>query len=121
MRFLVDAQLPRRLARALVAAGHDATHTFELSEGNRSTDRTVAAAADAEDRVLATKDADFRDGHLLRASPRRLLIVATGNIGNDELLELFDATLAIVMSAFDSARLVELGPDGVEIFEEPPS
>jgi hypothetical protein len=47
------------------------------------------------------------------------LVVATGNIGNDELLELFDVNLEILVFAFDSARLVELGRDGLEIFEEP--
>ena len=75
MNFVVDAQLPPRLARALVAAGHDAVPTRDLPEGNRSTDTTVATTADAEDRVLVTKDGDFRDSHRLRASPRRLLIV----------------------------------------------
>jgi hypothetical protein len=29
VKFLVDAQLPPRLARALVAAGHDAVHTLD--------------------------------------------------------------------------------------------
>ena len=29
MKFLVDAQLPRRLARRLQAAGHDAIHTID--------------------------------------------------------------------------------------------
>ena len=86
MKFLVDAQLPPRLVRALVAGGHDAVHTLDLPEGNRSTDRTVAEAADTDDRVLITKDGDFRHSHRLRASPRRLLIVTTGHIGNDELL-----------------------------------
>ena len=66
MKFLVDAQLPPRLARALGAAGHDAVHTLHLSEGNRTKDRAVAEAADAEDRVLVTKDGDFRGGHRLR-------------------------------------------------------
>jgi predicted nuclease of predicted toxin-antitoxin system len=28
MKFVVDAQLPRRLARELAAAGHEVTHTF---------------------------------------------------------------------------------------------
>ena len=85
MKFLVDAQLPPRLARALVAAGHDAVHTRDLPEGNRSKDRAVAEAADADERVLVTKDGDFRDGHRLRGSPRRVLIVTTGNIHNDVL------------------------------------
>jgi predicted nuclease of predicted toxin-antitoxin system len=34
MKFIVDAQLPRRLARELVAAGHDAVHTLYLAKGN---------------------------------------------------------------------------------------
>ena len=29
MKFIVDAQLPRRLARKLIAAGHVAVHTLE--------------------------------------------------------------------------------------------
>lgn len=119
MKFLVDAQLPPRLARALVAAGHDAVHTFDLPAGNRTTDRTVAEAADADDRVLITKDGDFRDSHRLRASPRRLLIVTTGNIGNDELLAIFGRHLGLLVTALESAGMVELGHDSVEVFEEP--
>lgn len=119
MKFLVDAQLPPRLARALVAAGHDAMHTLDLPAGNRSTDRTVAEAADADDRVLITKDGDFRDSHRLRALPRRLLIVTTGNIGNDQLLGLFAVHLSLIVSALESASMVELGADSVEVFEEP--
>jgi predicted nuclease of predicted toxin-antitoxin system len=30
MKFVVDAQLPRRLARELAAAGHDVMHTLDL-------------------------------------------------------------------------------------------
>ena len=35
MKFLVDVQLPRRLARWLQASGHDAIHTRDLPKGNR--------------------------------------------------------------------------------------
>lgn len=48
MKFVVDAQLPTRLARALQAAGHDAVHTSQLPDGNRSTDRQISLLADAE-------------------------------------------------------------------------
>ena len=119
MKFLVDAQLPPRLARALVAAGHDAVHTLNLPEGNRSTDRTVAEAADADDRVLITKDGHFRDSHRLRASPRRQLIVTTGDVGNVELLAIFARHLDLLVTALESAGMVELGHDSVEVFEEP--
>lgn len=110
MRFLVDAQLPARLARFLTSEGHGCRHTSELPDRNRTTDDQIAVLADGEDRVLVTKDRDFRDGHLLRGTPRRLLIVSTGNITNDELLELFAANLATILRSLEDAAFVELGP-----------
>ena len=68
MKFLVDAQLPARLAQSLSSAGHDALHTTELLDGNRTTDGRVAELADDEGRIVVTKDRDFRDGHLLTRS-----------------------------------------------------
>ena len=69
MKFLVDAQLPARLAWFLSNVGHDALHTSELPEGNRTADVRIAELADEESRVVLTKDQDFRDGYLLRGSP----------------------------------------------------
>lgn len=59
MKFLVDAQLPVGLARFLNDAGHDALHTSELPEGNRTTDVRIAEMADGEGRIVVTKDRDF--------------------------------------------------------------
>ena len=98
MRFLVDAQLPARLAELLKGAGHDAIHTRELPNGNRSTDREIAQVADTEGQVVVTKDRDFRDGHLLYRSPRSLVVVATGNITNDALLSLFEMHLRALLN-----------------------
>jgi predicted nuclease of predicted toxin-antitoxin system len=63
VKFLVDAQLPVRLANFLNRAGHQAIHTSDLSNGNASTDAHVVEIADAESRVVITKDRDFRDSH----------------------------------------------------------
>ena len=57
MKFALDAQLPRRLARRLAAAGHDALHCLDLPLGNRTPDEDVAALAANESRVVVTKDA----------------------------------------------------------------
>jgi predicted nuclease of predicted toxin-antitoxin system len=115
VKFLVDAQLPARLARFLNDAGHDALHTSELPDGNRTTDAQIAAVADGEGRVVVTKDRDFRDGHLLSGSPRRLLVVATGNITNAALLALFEVNLGAVVGALGDADFVELGPETMVI------
>lgn len=101
MRFLVDAQLPPRLVRLLSSSGHDALHTSDLSDGNRTTDTRIAERADADDRVVVTKNRDFRDSHLLTSSPQRLLVVATGNITNDALLALFGNHLDAIVTIVD--------------------
>lgn len=113
MKFLIDAQLPARLAEFLTGAGHDAVHTTELPDGNRSTDQQIAELADADGRVVVTKDRDFRDGHLLTRSPQQLLIIATGNITNNALLELFTLHLEAIVASFDQTDLVELSQDAL--------
>ena len=62
MKFLIDAQLPTRLAEFLDRRGHDAIHATELLDGNRSTDRQIAERADADGRVVVTKDRDSGTG-----------------------------------------------------------
>ena len=42
MKFLVDAQLPKRLAEWLNEAGHDTLHTLDLPRGNRTPDAEPA-------------------------------------------------------------------------------
>ncbi len=118
MKFLIDAQLPAKLAGLLSAAGHDVAHTSQLPDGNRTTDTALAALADAEDRVVVTKNRDFRDSHLLRQEPRRLLVVATGNISNHDLLALFTDHLATLVAALGEARFVEIGSTGLVIHDD---
>ena len=120
MRFLIDAQLPARLARTLTAAGHDAIHSVDLRDGNLSTDAQIASVADEQNRVVVTKDRDFRASHLLQGTPRRLLIVATGNISNRDLLALFERHLAALVEALEEVRFVELGPGSLVIHDDRP-
>ena len=47
MNWLVDAQLPSRLARRLRERGEDAIHTLDLPDGNRTTDAVILAVARA--------------------------------------------------------------------------
>ena len=59
MRFIVDAQLPRRFAAWLRDQGHDALHTLDLPDGNRTADAIITALSSRERRIVVTKDADF--------------------------------------------------------------
>ena len=46
MNFLVDAHLPRHLALLLREHGHDAIHTLDLADGNRTTDNRISEISD---------------------------------------------------------------------------
>jgi predicted nuclease of predicted toxin-antitoxin system len=107
MRLLVDAQLPRRLALWLQAAGHDALHTLDLPRGNATTDAELIAFARAENRVVVSKDDDFVQSYWLTNEPR-LLLIATGNIHNLDLEKLIQANLSGIEAAFKNAEFVEL-------------
>lgn len=108
MNFLIDAQLPRRLCNWLAESGSDAIHTLDLPDGNETTDSEICRLARDEQRIVVTKDSDFVQSHLLTGDPPRLLLVATGNISNRELIGLFERNLAYLVEAFESASFVEL-------------
>ena len=60
---------------------------------------------------MITKDVDFRHSHTVSGAPASLLLVSTGNLRNDELIELFGRRLGDIEQAFASASFVELHRD----------
>ncbi|MHA7836572.1 MAG: DUF5615 family PIN-like protein [bacterium] len=117
MKFLLDAKLPPRLAERLRVLGHDVIHTLDLSEGNRTSDREICRIADSEGRVVVTKDRDFVDPAILMGSPARLLLITTGNIGNDDLIELFRSRSTEIESSLRKSRFVEMSRSGLFLHE----
>jgi predicted nuclease of predicted toxin-antitoxin system len=108
MNFLVDAQLPRRLARRLQEAGHDVLHTLDLPAGNRTTDTEINALSLRESRVVITKDTDFVNSYLLVGQPYKLLIVSTGNITNADLEALFVPNIPAIVAALQTNSYLAL-------------
>ncbi len=80
MKFLVDAQLPRRLAHVLHGAGYDTLHTLDLPARNLTTDQEITRIAIAEERIVITKDADFVESFIFQRRPPKLLVITTGNL-----------------------------------------
>ena len=113
MNFLVDAQLPRRIAAWLTAAGCDAIHTLDLPDANRTSDEQVSAFADGQQRAVVTKDADFVDSHLLQGRPSKLLLISTGNISNRELEVLMVPLLPDIIREFQFHSFLEIGRAGL--------
>lgn len=108
MKFLIDAQLPRRLADWLRNAGYEAVHTLELPAGNRTQDHDINALSVVEQWTVVTKDKDFVNSFLVVGKPHRLLLVVTGNISNADLEKLFQSHFETLAQLLESHRFVEL-------------
>src|SRR5712692_2688741 len=108
MKFMIDAQLPRRLAAQFRQAGLEAIHTLDLPDGNRTTDRVINELSLKEQYIVVTKDSDFVESFLLRREPWKLLLISTGNISNASLEALFAATIQRVVEGFDAFDFIEM-------------
>ncbi len=117
MKFLVDAQLPNRLARFLLSAGYETLHTQELPQKNATSDVEINAISLKENRVVITKDRDFWDSFLIRKEPYKLLILTTGNITNAELEVLFLNNLPQLAELFIQHSLIEMSRDAIVVHE----
>ena len=108
MRFLVDAQLPRRLVDRFRDAGHDAIHTKDLPAQNRTEDAEIIQLSMRENYVVITKDQDFVDRMTLNGEPHKLWLISTGNIHNAELEALFIPNIAAAVAALQTSDFIEL-------------
>ena len=108
MKFLIDAQLPVRLARILKEAGYDAIHTRDLPRQNTTQDAEINLTSIEQERIVITKDRDFLDSFLICQQPYKLLLVTTGNINNNELIALFVKNLPELVKLFEQYSLIEI-------------
>ena len=116
MKFLVDAQLPRRFATWLKEAGHEALHTLDLPKKNRTTDDELIACATRDGRIVISKDADFVQSFLVTSEPP-LLLISTGNISNADLEKILRDNLSAIEAAFASSRFVEITREALVVHE----
>ena len=75
MKFLMDANLPFRLAKILKDKGYDIIHTDDLPEKERTKDNEIRRISAEQNYIIITKDSDFLDSHLLKGIPSKLLLV----------------------------------------------
>jgi predicted nuclease of predicted toxin-antitoxin system len=108
MKFLVDAQLPFRLARFIAHKDHDVIHTDDMPNEERTSDTEIRMLAKKDGRIVISKDKDFQDSHVLQKEPANLLIISTGNIVNRDLLTLFEANWDEIEDKFQICDLLEL-------------
>lgn len=113
MKFLLDAQLPKKVSLFLQYKGYDSVHTLELPKQNRTKDSEINNVSIEEKRVVVSKDKDFVESLLLSDQPYKLLYINTGNINNKQLQGLFTKNLEQIISLLSDNRFIELTHDAI--------
>ena len=105
MNFLVDAQLPPALCLWLEERGHGGVHV--TSRDGMLSDIAVAGWAEAEKRILISKDQDFLG--IRRPDRFAFLWLRCGNATNRALAEWLEGRWEAVENLLENGeRLVEL-------------
>lgn len=108
MRFIVDAQLSRKLVRHLESTGHSASHCFEHLDPSAD-DMAVAMLANDLGASVVSKDADFASlAH--RGVLRHVFVwIRVPNVADQVLIAKVDRALPdIVSAARDNLRIFEV-------------
>jgi len=64
---------------------------------------------------VVSKDSDFLDNYILEGSPKKLLIVSTGNINNQNLILLFEKNLESKKSLLEDNSVVEIDEEEIRV------
>jgi predicted nuclease of predicted toxin-antitoxin system len=100
LRFIIDTQLPPKLAKFLRDKGFPTIHTTYFPNGHLLDDKGIIEIAVRENRIIITKDSDFLDNFLLNGVPPKVLMLQFGNVSNAELIALFDREIGQIGQLF---------------------
>ncbi len=108
MKFLVDAQLPRKVAFFIVENDHDAIHTLDLPNKNATTDLEINKISISEKRIVISKDIDFYNRYLTKLEPYKLLYINTGNMSTQALISLLNKNFKNIIEELQFNSVVEI-------------
>lgn len=108
IRFLVDAQLPPRLARSLAAEGYQAEHVEDLGMCHAK-DEAIWQYAKERQAVLVSKDEDFVERTRSQGGGPVVVWLRIGNSSNAGLLKWLLPMLPQIVARIQSGdRLIEI-------------
>lgn len=108
MRFLVDAQLPPKLAQTLIELGHQAEHLEDVGL-RHAKDGDIWNFAVSHQAVVVSKDEDFVDRFRRRGNGPVIVWLRIGNSSNRALLAWFVPLLPVIVQRIQAGdKLIEV-------------
>ncbi len=115
-KVLCDVHIAHKVVRFFESKGHQAIHVNDILDGFYTKDSEISRYANESGFTVMTKDADFKNSHLLENSPSRLLKISLGNIPTKRLIEILEANLEEIVEHFQTEKcLIELGDGFMEV------
>lgn len=111
MKFLVDAQLPPALARAIAEHGHDAVHVSDLGLQSAN-DLVIWNEAVRLGSVIVSKDEDFVTRRIGRPPAPPVVWVRIGNVSRRHLLRVFLPLLPQIVAFINAGDVIVEVRDG---------
>ena len=93
MKFLCDVHISYKIRSYIKSLGFEAIHINEILDRWHTKDKTICRYADANDFIVVTKDADFKNSLLISNTPKKLVKVNLGNLSNTILVDIISANL----------------------------
>jgi predicted nuclease of predicted toxin-antitoxin system len=119
MDFLIDVHLPITLSKFLAnQINCTSTHINQILQKWYTSDAEICKYADENNLVVITKDGDFKNSHFINKTPKRVIRVVLGNVGNAEMILLFTRYLPFILPlSTKSTFYIEIGVEQIIIID----
>lgn len=108
MKFIIDAQLPRKLSYFLSEKGYDCIHTLDLPNGNKTQDSEINGISIEQERIVISKDSDFYNSYLQKVEPFKLIYLTIGNVSTKKLIDIFEKNHEKIFEEIEFNSVVEV-------------
>ena len=93
MKFLCDVHISYKLVRYLNSLGFDTVHVNDILDKWLTSDKKICGYADKENRIVISKDSDFRNSFYIEKTPLKLIKISLGNVPNTKLIQIITDNL----------------------------
>lgn len=115
--FLIETQLPQVLKEVSDEFNIPSVHVLDILHVDETPDQAISDFVDLENLIVVTKDSDLYYSHPLKRSPKRLLLITTGNINNRQLCGLVHENAEKLVTLFQHNSFVEMSNQGLVVHE----